>query len=230
MKIIIVGGGMKVHFLAKSFTSKGYDITIINDDLEYCKQLSRKHRANIVYGDGSQPEILEDAGVEYSDAVIAVTQDDPTNLVVCQLAAKIYEVPKTLSIANDPNNIEIFKKLGVTTVISTADIISSLIEQRVLIDDLIELIPIEGGKVTMMELEMHPGYPAIGKAMMELNFPEGAIVSCIIRNDDVVIPFGKTCVEEHDRLIVIYEPPVRAKVFKALSGSETLNGKKNNHH
>jgi len=229
MKIIIVGGGMKVHFLAKSFISKGYDITIINDDLDYCKKLSRAHPANVVYGDGSLPEILEDAGIEYTDAVIAVTPDDPTNLVICQLARKIYEVPKTLCIANDPNNIEVFKKLGVDTVISTADIISSLIEQRVLIDDLIDLIPIEGGKVSLMELEMHPGYPAVGKAMQELMFPEGAIVSCIIRNGKIVIPFGKTRIQERDRLIILYEPPVQAEVFKELSGSEILNGKKNSH-
>jgi trk system potassium uptake protein len=230
MKIIIVGGGMKVHFLAKSFISKGYDITIINEDIEYCKKLSRNHQANVVNGDGSLPEILEDAGIEYTDAVIAVTPDDPTNLVICQLASKLYEVPKTLSIANDPNNIGIFKKLGVTTVISTADMISSLIEQRVLIDDLIDLMPIEGGKVSMMELEMHPGYPAVGKRMLDLDFPEGAIVSCILRGDDVIIPFGKTTVQEHDRLVILYKPPVQPKVFKALSGSETLNGKKNNHH
>jgi trk system potassium uptake protein len=229
MKIIIVGGGMKVHFLTKSFISKRYDITIINDDIDYCKKLSRAHRANVVYGDGSLPEILEDAGIEYTDAVIAVTPDDPTNLVICQLASKIYEVPKTLCIANDPNNIEVFKKLGVETVISTADIISSLIEQRVLIDEIIDLIPIEGGKVSLMELEMHPEYPAVGKAMHELTFPVGAIVSCIVRSGKIVIPFGKTRIHEHDRLVILYEPPVQAQVFKELSGSETLNGKKNNH-
>jgi trk system potassium uptake protein len=230
MKIIIVGGGMKVHFLAKSFISKGYDITIINDDLEECKKLSRKHHAKVVFGDGSIPEILVDAGVEYSNVVIAITPYDPVNLVICQLAKKIYEVPKILSVVNDPNNIGVFKKLGIETVISTANIISSLIEQRVLIDDIIDLIPIEGGKVSLMELEMHPGYPALGKVMQELNFPKGAIVSCIIRNGDVVIPFGKTQVLETDRLIILYEPAVQSQVFKALSGSESLNGKKNNHH
>jgi trk system potassium uptake protein TrkA len=230
MKIIIVGGGMKVHFLAKSFIAKGYDITIINDDLDECKKLSRKHQAKVVYGDGSIPEILVDAGIEYSNAVIAITPHDPVNLVICQLAKKIYEVPKTLSVVNDPNNIDVFKKLGLETVISTADIISSLIEQRVLIDDIIDLIPIEGGKVSLVELEMHPGYPALGKAMQELNFPEGAIVCCIIRNGDVVIPFGKTRILEKDRLIVLYEPPVQSGVFKALSGSDKLNGKKKNHN
>lgn len=229
MNIIIVGGGMKVHFLAKSFIAKGYETTIINDDIEYCKKLARKHHANVVYGDGSLPEILEDAGVETCDAVIAVTPDDPTNLVICQLASKIYNVPKTLSIANDPNNIEIFKKLGVSTVISTAQIISTLIEQRVMIDDLIDLMPIEGGKVSLMELEVHSGYPVSGKRMHELNFPEGAMVSCIIRNGDVVIPYGKTIIQDHDRLVILYEPHAQAQVFKVLSGSETLNGKKNAH-
>ena len=229
MNIIIVGGGSKLHFLAKSILSKGYDLTIINDDLEYCKMLSRKHSAKVVFGDGSMPEILEDAGIAYCDALIAITQHDPTNLVVCQLAGKLHQVPKILSIVNDPNNISIFKKLGVGTVISTAEIISSLIEQRMLIDEIIDLIPIEDGKVSIMQIEIHPEYPVVGKSMIELEFPEGAIVGCILRGEEVVIPFGRTRVKANDRLIILYEPCAQAKVFKALSGSETLNHKKNNH-
>ena len=228
MKIIMVGGGMKAYFLAKSFTSKGYDISIISDDIEYCKMLSRKGCARMVYGDGTMPGILEDAGIEYTDAVLAITPHDPTNLVVCQLAGKIYQVNKVLSIVNDPNNISIFKKLGVETVISSADIISSMIEQRVLVDEIIDLIPIEGGKIAMMEIDMRKEYPAVGKSMLELGFPEGSIVGCIIRNGDVVIPYGKTRITEKDRLVILYQPHTKAQIFKALSGSETLNQKKRN--
>ncbi len=228
MNIIIVGGGMKVHFLAKSLISKGYSITIINEDPEYCKLLSRKHKAaNVVLGDGSRPQILEDAGVECTNAVIAVTPHDPDNLVICQLASKRYGVPKVFGIVNDPNNISVFKSLGVETIISTADIISSLIEQRVLTDEIIDLVPIEGGKVALMEIEMHPEYPAVGKAMMELGFPEGAIVGVIMRNGDVIIPFGKTRIQEKDRLVILYVPGVQTEVFEALSGSKNLNHKKN---
>lgn len=65
MDIIIVGGGKEVHFLAKSFISRGYNVTIVNNDEEYCKKLARMNKADIVYGDGTKPYILEDAGVAY---------------------------------------------------------------------------------------------------------------------------------------------------------------------
>ncbi|SKC69298.1 potassium channel family protein [Maledivibacter halophilus] len=218
MNIIIVGGGKEVHFLAKSFISKGYNVTIVNNDEEYCKKLARMHRADIVYGDGTKPYILEDAGVAYSDMVIALTPKDPDNLVICQIAEKIYKVKRTFAIVNDPKNIEIFKKLGVDTVISTSNIISSLIEQKVSIDDINNLIPIEEGKLAIMEIEMNKEYPIISKKLSEISLPKDSIVGCIIRNNTAIIPRGDTDIKEEDKLIILSLPMVQSDVLKTIRG------------
>ncbi|MFO7929087.1 MAG: TrkA family potassium uptake protein, partial [Candidatus Humimicrobiaceae bacterium] len=125
MNIIIVGGGKKIHFLTKSFISKGHNVTVINDDREFCRKLAKRYSAKIVNGNGTKPYILEDAEVTAADLVITLTPKDQDNLVICQLASKLFGVEKTLALVNDPENIEVFDKLGVDTTISTPGIISS---------------------------------------------------------------------------------------------------------
>lgn len=218
MNIVIVGGGKQVHFLTKSFVSKGYSVTIINHDAEYCKKLARMHQANIVHGDGTKPYILEDAGVGYADMVIALTAEDPNNLVICQIAEKMFKVKKTFAMVNDPKNIDIFRKLGVKNVISTADIISSFIEQKISVDDITNLFPIEEGKVTAMEIEVSSDFPTVGKRLKEIQFPRDVTIGCIIRGEQAVIPRGDTVVEEEDKLIILCLPMVQSDVLKTIRG------------
>jgi len=218
MNIIIVGGGKKIHFLTKSFVSKGYNVTIVNDDYDYCKKLDKMHDANIVYGDGTKPYILEDAGIAYCHMIIALTPKDPDNLVICQIAEKMYNVKKTFTIVSDPQNIDIFKKLGIDTVISTSDIISSLIEQRVTIDDINNLVPMEEGKITIMEVDINPDNPIIGHALSDVKLPEESIIGCIIRGDSAVIPRGNTRIAESDRLIILSLPGIQSEVLKVIRG------------
>jgi trk system potassium uptake protein TrkA len=218
MNIIIVGGGKKIHFLTKSFISKGYNVTIVNDDYDYCKKLDKMHDAKIVYGDGTKPYILEDAGIAYCNMIIALTPKDPDNLVICQIAQKMYDVKKTFTIVSDPQNIDIFKKLGIDTVISTSDIISSLIEQRVTIDDINNLMPIEEGKISIMEVDINPDNPIIGQALSDVKLPEESIVGCIIRGDSAVIPRGNTKIIESDRLIILSLPGTQSEVLRVIRG------------
>lgn len=218
MNIIIVGGGKQVHFLTKSFVSKGYNVTIVNNDEEYCKKLARMHRANIVHGDGTKPYILADAGAAYSGMIIALTTEDPDNLVICQIAEKMFKVKKTFAMVNDPKNIDIFRKLGVKNVISTADIISSFIEQKISVDDITNLFPIEEGKVAAMEIEISTNFPIVGKKLKEIEFPRDATIGCIIRGEQAVIPRGDTTVEKDDKLIILCLPMVQSEVLKTIRG------------
>lgn len=218
MKIIIVGGGNNVYFLTKVFISKGYDVTIINSDKEECIKLARIYNIVTVHGDATKPYILEDAGASYTDLVISLTGKDQNNLVICQISEKIFKVKKTFAVVNDPNNVEIFKKLGVDTVISTTDIISSLIEQKISIEDIINLIPIEEGKVINLEIEILENSPVIDKKLKDISMPEDSIVGCIIRDKNPVIPNGNTTIFLHDKLIVLCLPRVQSKVMERITG------------
>lgn len=219
MNVFIIGGGKKVYFMAKSFISKGYNVTIINNDKEYCKKTARQVKATVVYGDGTKIKILEDAEIRYADIVLALTPKDSDNLIICQTADKVFNIKKTFSLVNDPKNVELFKKLGVETVISTSLIISAIIEQKVSVDDINTLFSLDEGNITVMEIEINETDPATGKILKELKMPEDSIISYIIRkNGEKIIPRGETMITGGDNLIILSLPIVQSKVLKVLKG------------
>lgn len=218
MKVILVGGGKVVYFLAKTFFSKGYEVAIINEDRVYCEKLAKKLPATVICGEGSDPYFLEDAGALQADAVVALTPDDPDNLFICQLAEQKFQVPKTFALVNNPTNEWIFQELGVTKVISTTSIISSLIEQQVTVDEVTNLFPIEEGKVTVTQIVLTAESPVLGKSLKEINLPYDSILGSVIREEEVIIPRGDTKLLEGDKAVVIASPENQADVFKVLLG------------
>ncbi len=218
MNIIMVGGGKKILFLTKSFISKGYNVTVINNDKQFCNKLAKRYNAKIVNGDGTKLYILEDAGIAATDMVLALTPKDQDNLVTCQLASKLFGVKKTLALVNDPRNVEVFDKLGVNTTISTSGIISSLIEQKVFVDQITNLIPLEEGKVAVIELEIHEDYPVVNKSLKEIDIPPQAIISCIVRNGNPIIPGGETKIISKDKVVILTLPEIQSEVLKAIAG------------
>ena len=219
MNIIIAGGRKEIHFLIKNFTSKGHHVTLINNDEEYCKNFARIHeKIDVVLGDASMPNVLEDAGAVYANLVIALTQYDPDNLVICQIAKAMYGVKRTVAVVNDPKNISIFKKLGIDTVISTVNIVSSIIEQKISVEEITNLIPLAEGKVSITEVVITKNSPVLNKTLAEINIPYSAVIGCIIRNEEGIIPRGNTVVMEKDRLITLCLPEAQSEMLNIFIG------------
>ncbi|MBN2181670.1 MAG: NAD-binding protein [Sedimentisphaerales bacterium] len=220
MDTLIVGGGKIVYFLAKAFFSKGYNVTIINRKKEECSRLARQLKATIVFGNATDPQILKDAQTYSMDAVLAVTPNDEDNLVICQLAKLNFGVKRTLALVNDPDNEQVFQHLGVTTAFSTTHIISSLIEQRTGLEEIVGLFSVAEGKVNVTEVILSDDSPVLDKSLMELELPNDALIACILRDDKPIIPRGVTKLNVKDRLLLITMPENHGQVLKFLTGSE----------
>lgn len=218
MNILIVGGGSVVFFLARTFISKGHHVTVINRDAKEGASLARSLKAKIVLGDGSDPQILEEASAYLMDALLAVTPNDQDNLVICQLADRRFHVPKTLALVNDPDNEQVFVKIGVTTAFSTTRILASLIEQRTGFEDIINLLPVGEGSVNITEITLNDKSPVIGKSLKEIHLPENSLIGVLLRDSVPVIPQGSTILLSGDRLIVITMPANHGLVLKTLTG------------
>jgi trk system potassium uptake protein TrkA len=220
MNILIVGGGKLVYYLCRTFISKGYNLTLINKDEEDCSWLARRLKATVAHGDGTDLKVLEECGAEMFDAILAVTGKDQDNLAICQLAKHRFNIPRTLAMVNDPDNEEVFKKLGVTDAFSTTRVISSLIEQRTGFEDVVNLFPLEEGKVNLTEVILNRTSPVIGKALADISLPENSLIAIVTRNGSPIIPRGGTTLQSGDSLVVITMPDNLGRVIKLLTGEK----------
>lgn len=221
MKIMVIGGGKLIYFLSRSFTEKGHQVTVINRDREECTWLARHLQATVVYGDGSDPQVLEEAGAAASDVVLAVTPNDEDNLVICQLAQLRFAVPQTLALVNDPDHEQTFRHLGVTAV-STTRILSNLIEQRVAFEEITELMPIGEGQVNVTEVELGEDAPVVGKALHQVDLPENSLIACVLREGTALVPRGATQLRARDRLILITLPSNHSQVMQRVLGESNV--------
>jgi trk system potassium uptake protein TrkA len=223
MRVILLGGGETVetiYFLARLFVRRGYDVTIVDPDPAEAETLSRRVKATVLLGDGSDPTVLEEAGARKADLLLSLTPHDPDNLVACQIAQKLYGVPRTLALVNDPENEDAFRRLGISEVFSSTKVIGSLIEGRTVFDEITELFPADEGRLFVTEVVLGRDAPVIGKAIQQLDLPAGSLVAAIIRNGQVVVPGGQDRLLVADRLIVIALPEHQEHLLTALAGAE----------
>ena len=223
MRVILLGGGETVetiYFLARLFVRRGYDVAIVNPYPAEAEMLSRRVKATVLLGDGSDPTVLEEAGARKADLLLSLTPQDPDNLVACQIAQKLYGVPRTLALVNDPENEDVFHRLGISEVFSSTKVIGSLIEGRTVFDEITHLFPADEGRLYVTEVVLGLEAPVIGQAVQELDLPAGSLVAAIIRDGQVIVPGGQDCLLVADRLIVIALPEHQEHLLIALAGAE----------
>jgi len=221
MRVILIGGGETIetiYFLSRLFARRGYRVTVVNPYPDEARMLSRQVKATVIAGDGSDPAVLEEAGARRADVVLSLTSQDPDNLVACQVAQRLYSVPRTMALVNDPDNEQIFRQLGITEVFSATRVIGSLIEEQTVFDEIVHLFPAAEGQLHVSELVLDEEAPAAGKSLAELAMPKDSLVAAIIRDGQVIVPRGQDRLQVADRLILIAVPENQEEIFCLLTG------------
>ncbi len=220
MKIVIVGGEKTAYYMARSIISKGYKVVIINKNPAFCEEMARKLKALVINGDGSKRAVLEQAEISRDDIVLVLTPRDHDNLIISQLAKKIFKIDRVVSLVNDPENVEIFKKLGISTVVNLTSLINQTLETMMFTEEIEQQIPIEEEKLVFLRFEITSSSPIVGKHLRDVELPPESIISAIIRGKNVIIPRGDTRIEEGDRLFVMCAPSVQTRVTEIILGVE----------
>lgn len=131
MKIVIMGCGRVGARLAGQLEADGYEVTVLDVDPYSFRRLPADFRGTALAGDGTDQDILRQAGIEQADVFVAVTQGDNRNIMAAQIAKHIFGVPKVLCRIYDPIREELFKSLGLDTISPTkvgADLFREAIE------------------------------------------------------------------------------------------------------
>jgi len=227
MYVIIIGGGKVGLNLAKSLIGQKHEVAVIETNPNHCNKVVDETSALVINGDGTEIRYLEDANCANADVLVAVTGVDEDNLVACQLARTVFNVPKIIARVNNPYNKPVFEAVKVDVIFDSTIILATLIHEGLGIQDLINLAPVAKGKLRLIETTIcNSG--VVGKHLIDLGLlNKGIIVVSVVRGDEVFIPHGATALQLGDQITVVVAPEVEEELMEILT---TCNGNHKNGH
>ncbi len=199
LKIMLIGGG-DIGFSLAAILEKESQIIIVENDHDTAEDLANRTNFLVVQGDGVDPNVLREAGLHETDAFVAATNDDKTNLMGCQIA-KNAGVKKIVSFVNSPKNEAIFLHAGVANIVSKVG--SAIVSAKKALYERIneKIVHLIGTEAQIVELPIGDKSLLIGKKAKIKN----TIVAAILRKggSEVIIPPGETTLTCGDSLLVI---------------------------
>lgn len=218
MYVVIVGGGKVGSYLARMLKESGYQITLVEERKEQvAKILEDQPDLNVVRGDGCEPDILDEARMLKADAVVAVTGHDEDNIVVCMLAKHEYEVPSTIARINNPKNEWLFREsFGVDIALSNTHMIAKILQEEVALGDIVTLLKLRKGAVSLVEVTLEESSPAVGKALKDIEMAGDTVLVTVIRGNDLILPKGDTVLMAGDEILAVTSTTGEGSLSKAF--------------
>jgi trk system potassium uptake protein TrkA len=219
MKVVVTGAGKVGRHLATDLADRGHEVTLIEQDKAAATRaaLDVPETVNVLLGDACEPYVLDEAKLGEAEVLVAATGDDEDNLVTSLLAKQEFAVPRVLARVNHSENEWMFtEQWGVDAAVSPPHILTALVEEAVTVGDIVRLLKLERGKVSLVELTLKPGSNILGKPMYELRLPLDSAIVAIIRQEHVVIPQPETVMAEGDEVLAIARPEVEEELRSAL--------------
>ena len=211
--VMILGGGRISYYLSRIVVPMGIHVTLFELNPEKARRLSELlPKVDVVLGDGTDQELLQEQGVSQADAFIALSNRDEENLLTALYASRS-GVPKTIAKNSRMTYMEILNDLGLDSVISPPYITTSTILRYVRarengsgthVERLYRLID---GNAEALEFIARNGDPYIGIPLKDLTSRKGSLVSVIVHQGKIIIPFGNDRIEEGDHVVVISSNP-----------------------
>jgi trk system potassium uptake protein TrkA len=205
MYVMIVGGGRTGTQLATLLLAQNHDVRVVEHRPEILARIHRELPTEVIYeGNGADPAVLSQVGVQNADVLAACTTSDADNLVICYLARKLFNIPRTIARINNPRNAWLFDQMFFVDVpLNQADIMASLIEEEMSLGDMMTLLKLRRGQYSLIEEKISPGAKAIGVEIKDLGLPTDCVIAAIIRHGKVVLPRGVTALEVGDEVLAI---------------------------
>jgi len=216
--IIIVGAGKVGWNLARELIDKDHEVTLIENNRDRYLSVEQELEHNIQYGDASELWVLERAGIQRADMVIAVTGDDEDNMLICQVAREKYLVEQIIARVNNPRNRQHFDLLDIKPSVSATDLILRLIEHEVPQYGLVHLLDLQDEGLEIIELQLTDESKVAGERVADLEMPEGSLLISVLRGGRGFVPGPDTVLEAGDEVLAVLDPG-REDDLKAFFGS-----------
>ncbi len=219
MYVFIAGGGRTGAQLASQLVNQNYRVRLVEHRRELLTRLHHELPTEVIYeGVATDPEVLDQAGLREANVLVATTNDDASNLVLCYLGHTLFGVTRNIARINNPRNAWLFdEKFFVDEAISQADVMAHLIQEEMSLGDMMTLLKLRRGRYSLVEEKVPHGAKAIGVPLKDMGLPEECVIAAIIRHGHISLPRGTTTLEEGDEVLAITDPDGAKQLAQLLA-------------
>jgi len=218
-RMIIIGGGNIGLFIAHELEAEHPDVRckLIELDEDRARQAADQlSRTTVLLGDALEREILEEANVQQTETVVAVTNDDEVN-ILSSLLAKRLGADWAITLVNSQSYGPLVGQLGVDAVVNPRGSTVSTILQHVRRGRIRGVYSVREGGGEFIEAEALETSNITGKSIRDIRLPKGILIGSVIRDGEVIVPRGDTQIRAHDRVVLFTNADLIKKVEKLFS-------------
>jgi len=235
MNIIICGAGKVGFSISKQLASQGHSITVIDQSSEDIKKINDTQDVKGIVGKATLPSVLENAGAEDTDMIIAVTKNDETNMIVCQLASSLFNIQKKIARIRSKEFLEgkwsrLFNKsnIPIDVIISPEIEVAKSLFRRLEAPGAIDNVPFAGGKVKMLEILINTNCPIANIPLKNLTekFPDfKANILGALRKDKFIFLKKNDMILEEDNVYLVVSSDQLNQILKVFGHEEKTSEK-----
>jgi trk system potassium uptake protein len=217
LKNVLIAGGGNIGFpLAQELERKRYHVKLIEKDAERCQMLSaRLHRTIVLQGYATDQKFLEQENIGSMDMVVSVTWDEEMN-ILASLLAKRLGAKRTIARINKFPYIPLVQAIGIDHIVSPRLAAINSLFPYVHRGNVLTTVTIRGNQAEIIEAVAMESSEIVDKPLKRLKFPKEALVLCIMRGHEMVIPDGESIVRTADRVLILSTVENIPRVEEAL--------------
>ena len=235
MNIIICGAGKVGFSISKQLSTQGHSVTVVDQASEDIKRINDTQDVKGVVGRATLPSVLESAGAEEADMIIAVTRNDETNMVICQLASSLFNISKKIARIRTKDFLEgkwskLYNKsnIPIDVIISPELEVAKSLFRRLEAPGALDNVPFANDKVKMLEISIEKNCPIIGIPLKKLTekFPDfKANILGALRKDEFIFLKKNDKLLEGDNVYVVVSSDQLNQILKAFGHEEKTSNK-----
>ncbi|MDB0054528.1 Trk system potassium transporter TrkA, partial [Candidatus Pelagibacter sp.] len=233
MNIIICGAGRVGFTIAKQLSEQGHSITVIDQSSDDIQKIDDSLDVKAIVGKATYPSILEKANASEADMIIAVTRNDEINMLVCQIAFSIFNIPKKIARIRsqdylNPKFTTVYNKenLPIDVIISPELEIAKSIQRKLEAPGALDSVPFADNKIRLLEILINDNCKLINIKLNELTKKhqnlEANIIG-VIREDKFIIPKKDDDIKKNDKIYVIINSAQMSQTLEAFGHNEKIS-------
>ncbi|MCR5307394.1 MAG: Trk system potassium transporter TrkA [bacterium] len=207
--VLIIGGGGISVYLAEELLKNNFDVKIIESDLNKCNELAiTLPNAKIIHGDGTDQNVLDEEGIDNTDAIVCLTGNDEENIILSLYAHK-KKVTKIITKINKVSYGELMASVDMASIIYPKEITASQILSYIRAtsntrgNQIKKLYKLINDQIEVLEFEAGENSKILDTQLKDLKLKNSVLIGGIIRNNEYILPTGSTTIQDKDRVIIV---------------------------